>query len=129
MGAALEESNEDWALLLTRTNRVNQPPIASWEASPEFGAAPLEVMFNATASYDSDGSIIDYSWDFGDNHTGQGQAITHEFKNPGNYMVVLTVTDNEGATATHQMAITVMAPGTCSEMITMYAKDFPIYGF
>ncbi|MBA7541492.1 hypothetical protein ES705_33806 [subsurface metagenome] len=65
-------------LVLTSCGVVpNQPPIASFTATPASGVVPLEVYFNASNSYDSDGSITSYDWDFKDENTGTGKIVTH----------------------------------------------------
>jgi len=76
----------------------NQSPIASFTASPTSGVVPLEVFFNASNSYDPDGTIMSYTWDFKDGNTGSGKVVNHTFNSTGNYDVKLTVTDNKGAT-------------------------------
>jgi PKD repeat protein len=42
----------------------SQPPVADLQASATAGDKPLEVAFDASASADPDGSIVDYEWDF-----------------------------------------------------------------
>ena len=61
----------------------------------------FQVVFNATPSYDPDGFIVSYTWDFGDGNisTTSDPVITHTYSAPGLYKVVLTVTDNEGMTS------------------------------
>ncbi|BDZ45934.1 beta strand repeat-containing protein [Naasia aerilata] len=58
----------------------------------------LNVAFNASASTDPDGSVAGYSWQFGDGTTGTGATPSHAYSVAGNYVVTLTVTDNQGAT-------------------------------
>src|SRR5204863_130520 len=67
---------------------------------------------NATASYDSDGRITAYSWDFGDSTpTDTGNLTTHAYASVGSYNVVLTVTDNESFTnRTSQTVVVQSAP-------------------
>jgi PKD repeat protein len=66
------------------------------------------VTFAATAS---DPGILDtltYSWDFGDNTNPViGQNVTHTFADNGNYIVVLSVTDKDGAITQQSIAVTV----------------------
>ena len=57
------------------------------------------VMFSAEDSYDEDGTIISYKWNFGDGSTGSGKTVSHEYDSTGIYNVNLTVTDNDGANA------------------------------
>ena len=49
-----------------------------------------------TTIFDKDGAIISYLWDFGDGTTGMGRNTTHIYKKPGEYQVILVVTDNNG---------------------------------
>ncbi|MCG2825756.1 MAG: PKD domain-containing protein [Thermoplasmatales archaeon] len=60
------------------------------------------VNFDASSSYDSDGSIVKYSWDFDINDDVEedvvGKITTHRYGVPGIYTVTLTVLDNEGGT-------------------------------
>ena len=86
---------------------TNQSPTAIFTATPTSGVAPLEVSFNASSSSDSDGSIISYAWDFKDGYTGTGQTINHTFSSIGSYNVLLTVTDDKGATSSTTKNITV----------------------
>jgi PKD repeat protein len=88
----------------------NNPPNAAFSATPSTGEAPLAVQFNAGASTDSDGSISVYGWNFGDGSNGSGQVFTHTYNDAGNYQVVLTVTDDDGATDTHSLTIEVTEP-------------------
>ena len=88
----------------------NQSPIADFSASCEF----LECAFDATASYDPDGGIASYAWNFGDGNTGSGQSLLHAYGAPGTYTVYLTVADHEGATAIKGKTVSVVeepAPG------------------
>lgn len=74
---------------------TNVPPVANAGKSPRFENT-LNVSFNASMSYDPDGGIISYEWDFGDGNQGYGQNIRHVYNEAGVYIVNLTVTDNDG---------------------------------
>jgi len=65
------------------------------------------VRFNASSSYDPDGQIISWQWEFGDATNGSGEEITHVYAAPGTYTVTLTVTDNDGLTDSVSHNITV----------------------
>ena len=77
----------------------NQPPAPVANAHPMSGFAPLRVDFDASGSSDSDGTIRSYAWDFGDGGTGSGVKVTHNYLASGNYSVALTITDDDGASA------------------------------
>jgi PKD repeat protein len=64
-----------------------------------WGKAGRKVTFDGTGSSDPDGSIKRYDWDFGDGRTGKGRKPRHAYAKAGAYRVILTVTDNQGATA------------------------------
>jgi len=83
---------------LTPLAPTNNPPTASFSYSPPNPLVGTYVQFNAGASTDSDGSIVSYSWSFGDGSTGTGPAIWHPFLVGGSYAVTLTVRDDDGAT-------------------------------
>jgi PKD repeat protein len=86
---------------------TNQAPVAAATATPTSGEAPLEVLFDASGSTDSDGSIASYAWDFGDSATGSGVTTSHTYAAAGEYTVTLTVTDDDGAIATTTVDVSV----------------------
>jgi PKD repeat protein len=62
------------------------------EASPQEGAAPLEVTFSATAT----AYTPDYLWDFGDGEGGYDAAtVTHTYAAPGRYTALVSVGSSE----------------------------------
>jgi len=69
----------------------------------------LVVSFNGSGSSDSDGTVASYGWDFGDGQNGTGASPNHTYGSAGDYVVVLTVTDNEGATGTVNHTVTAVA--------------------
>src|SRR5690606_13203801 len=52
---------------------ANDPPVAVIGAEPTYGKAPLDVQFTGSGSFDPDGTIESYEWDFGDG-TGSTEA-------------------------------------------------------
>jgi len=91
------------------TVSAHQPPVASFTHSPMVPIAGKTVTFDASASYDPDGSIISYSWEFGDSTTGSGKTATHAYTDAGSYTVTLTVADNDGSTDTKTSTLTILA--------------------
>ncbi len=89
-----------------------QTPMASFELHPTSPLVGDTVTFNASASYDPDGTIVSYFWDFGDgtNATETDPIATHTYTEPETYTVTLTVTDNDGLTETTTKDITVSSP-------------------
>ena len=94
----------------------NRPPIAN--AGPDQILNVRNATFNASASYDPDGNITSYNWNFGDGTTGSGIVVTHTYASDGNFTVVLNVTDNNGSYATDTCNITIdtSAPITNCEL-------------
>ena len=92
---------------------VNVEPRAVIDAKPVQGPAPLSVHLDSHYSHDDDGTLVETRWDLGDPaDTGSrlDPALTHEYKTPGTYIVKLTVTDNQGAMNSQQLAIVVTDP-------------------
>ncbi len=90
---------------------TNQPPVASFFATPTSGTAPLTVNFNASASSDPDGTVEIYTWDFGPVGGSDNSPLTQfTFTDPGTYVVTLVVTDNEGATSNTASTVIVVSP-------------------
>lgn len=89
---------------------TNVPPVAAIAATPQSGIAPLTVGFNASASFDSDGAIASYDWDFGDGTSSVEIAPSHEYLTPGAYLATLTVTDNLGKTGRAEQTIRATDP-------------------
>ena len=88
----------------------NQSPTAG------FGYTTSDLMVDfSDQSTDPDGSIVSWSWDFGDGVTSPDQSPVHTYAAGGTYSVTLTVTDDGGATDTTSQAVTVvptLAPRT-----------------
>jgi len=76
--------------------REKRKPVAKVKANPISGRVPLVVRFDGSDSYDPDGKIVSYDWEFGNGRTGQGKKIGYAYLKPGTYTAVLTVTDNDG---------------------------------
>ncbi len=63
------------------------------------------VNFDASGSNDSDGSIADYKWEFGDGITGAGVTDSHVYSGNGNFPVTLSVVDNNNGVSIVQTDI------------------------
>jgi glucose/arabinose dehydrogenase len=83
----------------------NPPPVAIIDADQFYGASPLTVKFDASASFDSNLPITAYEWDFGDGTTGTGKNIEHVFSTTDDqaksFEVKLTVMDSLGASSSN----------------------------
>jgi len=85
---------------------VNKKPTAN-PGGPYSSNTSELVNFDGSDSYDSDGTITNYAWTFGDNTTGYGMETTHAYSKAGTYLVGLTVTDDEGDTDAESTIINV----------------------
>jgi len=74
----------------------DSPPVAAFTFSPASASVGQTVNYDASSSYDPDGTISNYLWTFGDSATGAGVTTTHVYATPNTYTVTLTVTDNAG---------------------------------
>lgn len=88
---------------------ANQPPVTVAKPDNQTIYAGEEAWFSGHDSYDLDGNIESYFWDFQDGTYSSDSNTTHVFNSPGNYTVTLTVTDDLGATDSDSVNITVLA--------------------
>jgi len=97
-------------VMLAGCTLFNQAPVVRFAASTLSGASPLAVDFDAGTSYDPDGSIASYAWDFGDGTTATGVTTSHTFTatTAQTYTVRLTVTDDDGAKGSGYQSIEVL---------------------
>ncbi|MBI1730295.1 PKD domain-containing protein [Candidatus Acetothermia bacterium] len=94
------------------TTPENKPPVASFSFSPQTPRVGNTITFDGSGSSDADGTVADYSWDFGDGGNSQGQAIvTHQYAKAGTYQVSLIVKDDKGASSDSvKLSVSVSTP-------------------
>lgn len=68
------------------------------------------VTFDASESYDPDGTIVSYEWDFGDGAIGAGMVTAHSYDTEGSYTITLQVTDDDGLSDDATATIYAFAP-------------------
>jgi hypothetical protein len=95
-----EWSNEN------RSCRPRANPDRLWFTAPPRGQAREPLQFAAHASTPF-GSIVAYTWYFGDRATARGRVATHSYQGPGSYRVVLRATDTADNWALHAITIAV----------------------
>jgi PKD repeat protein len=117
----------------TGTTPTNDPPQAAFTHSCD----ELDCDFTDQSS-DSDGTVDDWEWSFGDSEESTAQSPSHVFDSPGNYTVTLIVTDNDGASDTVSIPIQVSdADGNFTQLFNNQIDfrtagpqgDFDRYGF
>jgi PKD repeat protein len=96
----------------------NRAPSASFSSTPSSPSIGESVTFDASGSSDQDGSISSYEWDWdGDgSYEATGKIPSHSFSSPGDYSVVLRVTDDDGAT------------DIFSDIVTVFDRSDPLIG-
>jgi len=108
----------------------NRPPVADLSTSAAILDKEETVTFNASGSYDPDGIIVSYSWDFGDGNTATGVEVDHAYEDDGVYTVTLTVIDDDDATGSATATKNVLnRPPIASftENATIVSKDEAIH--
>lgn len=116
-GSNPEGQTEAWkATLAPPPQDQNALPLAAFTVVVD----GLTAHFDASSSHDPDGSIVEDAWDFGDGHTGRGVTVSHTYAFPGTYTVWLLVMDNEGATGSASLELSVTREGSITLRVTGY---------
>ena len=79
---------------------AGKKPIPVIKVNPSTGYLPMNVSLSGSSSYDPDGTIVSYKWDFGDGTTATGTEVNHLFTVNRVENIKLTVTDNSGDSKT-----------------------------
>ena len=111
----------DGILIYFGSGSTNQPPVAAFS----YTCSGLTCDFDASDSYDPDGSIDSYAWNFGDGGIASGVMTSRAYAAEGIYTVVLTVTDNDGATGADDQDVTVSSGGGS---ITLSVTGYKVRG-
>jgi PKD repeat protein len=96
-----------WVLFITP---FLAPPTATFTIIPQNPVVGETVTFDATASFDPDGTIVKYVWDFGDETTSEEVKPTHSYVSASDYTVKLKVVDDHGISSSNTTTLTVIAP-------------------
>jgi PKD repeat protein len=115
-----------WDVYVIDTN--NPQPEAVAVVSPLSGVVPLSVTFDGSGSWDTNGSIAQYLWDFGDGQSATGAVAVHVYNVPGVYRAELTVVDNGGMVNSTSVIIYAMtASGSPWEAVDSDGDGTPDY--
>ena len=82
-------------------------PVAVASAEPLYGRAPLTVSFDGANSFDPDGDIVEYKWEFETGEFSYEAQPQYTFTSIGKYPVTLTVSDDDGMTSQAVLTIRV----------------------
>jgi PKD repeat protein len=83
----------------------NQAPTAAFSVS----TSDLTASFSDN-SFDPDGTVTSWSWDFGDGGSSAVRNPTYTYSAGGTFSVALSILDDNGAVATVSESVTVSAP-------------------
>jgi len=78
------------------------PPVANYTYSILGDGG---ILFDGSPSYDRDGVIVFYEWDFDDGNNGQEVVVVHAYNESGTYDVTLTITDDDGYQGDYTVSI------------------------
>jgi len=113
---SITDKSHDRKFTVTETYKVivkNRVPFAMLKADPQ-GTSGEDILFDGRGSYDVDGEIVQYSWEWGDEEKqpfGNDSTNKHEYDKPGVYKVKLWVMDDDGdASIAAEMNLTVNQP-------------------
>jgi PKD repeat protein len=100
------------------TLATNTPPTASFT----FTTSGLTATFTDTST-DAGGSVVGWSWNFGDSTTSTTRNPSKTYAAAGTYTVGLTVTDNGGLTGSTSRSVTVSTTPTCTAVAESESND------
>lgn len=102
---------------------INAPPIAD-AGGPFNDVVGALLIFNASESYDPDGEIVGYYWDFGDGDNSNLTVVQHIYTTIGSYIIQMTVTDDDGNHDTHRYRVNI----TTAPVLTTTTPDVEASG-
>jgi hypothetical protein len=107
----------------TPTNAVGPEAVIG---APDQAQVGERVSFDGSQSKPGTSAIARYDWDFGDGKTGSGEVVRYVYTNPGEYVVTLTVTDEDGLTDTAPAQITILSEATAEPTDTPQPTETPL---
>ncbi len=89
-------------------------PAVGMFPNPSYGPAPLTVGFIPQIHDPAGAEIVAYKWNFGDGHVATTPPLItfNIYTIPGTYLASLTITTEDGRSATGFASVTVKAPGS-----------------
>jgi hypothetical protein len=108
---------------LSNSKSPNGEPIIGFVLSSYEIEAGQSILFDASSSFDLEGSIQSFHWKFGDNTSMSGAQVEHTFGEDGVYNIVLSITDNEGKSNSRQFSINVFPAENRIGRLTFLKKN------
>ena len=81
------------------------------------------ITLDGSASYDPDGIIASYQWNFDDGTNSTGAIVTHTYAASGSYQVTLMIADNAGGTASATITVLVQTPAQATSSLISVIQD------
>ena len=116
------ESRTDYLVV---TVEIDLPPQAVATADTLSGPADLVVEFDASESTDPEEGDLTFAWDFGDDTSATSVSPTHTYATDGDYMVTLTVTDEQSRTHVDTLVVSVMKSISLAPQLFQATKERP----
>ena len=88
---------------------INLQPEACFECNTTSIQTDMDIQFTDNST-DPENNPVSWLWNFGDGNTSEIQNPTHKYATAGDYNVTLTVMDDENATSTFTMTVSVTEP-------------------
>jgi PKD repeat protein len=105
------------------------PPDAVFTVDPSSPAVNQLVTFDASGTYDPSGIITSYTWDFGDDRTGEGMVVTHSYSVASSYTVTLRVWQSGILSLTANLGTSSKLLDSTSRQITVRLPQSPVAKF
>lgn len=110
----------------------NLKPVVTLTPDTVYGVGNQTVDFDASESFDPEGTMLTFAWDFGDGDSGVGEQISHTFSNttgnPDSFEVILTVTDADGKSSTGNALVSINNSPPLAEISSIpEGYLYPIY--
>jgi hypothetical protein len=127
------QGNTSTAIMSVTVVGANLPPVANAGNDTTVSGPVSSLILNGTGSYDPDGSIVTYNWYKLSGPNVSIAIVNSNTSTPGviglaagTYVFELKVTDNQGATATDDVTVTVLAGQGGSSLVASAGNDTTI---
>ncbi|MGD9993816.1 MAG: PKD domain-containing protein [Salinivirgaceae bacterium] len=121
--------NEEIAQVYFDDVKLSNPDVGSGEPKALFTVSDNtsligdSIFFDASESFDYDGEISEYLWDFGDGSTRTGTKVGYAYATDSVFEVKLTLTDNEEKKASASTYIFVFSETEKISRLTFVTKN------